>query len=209
MEKEKFLHLLVVCGFMGVLWSAQEVCAEEALSPLPLETPLPEAFIPVTVLVPQAAFPFENGPGEFSTLERSSDEKEWPTLLPTGKEVVLAHLQGKFSVGTRADGIIYHPGATLTFRTERGLQNYMSWGKGGENPLFLTEEEKIALGFKFAETVTESVQALPIPFVGSLLAGCLQIGHNVDDVTRGIRKKYRLHLNYSEKTFRAAYKESF
>ena len=132
-----------------------------------------------------------------------------PLGLPEGREVVLEHLQGKFLVGKRAMGFIYHPEATLTIRTGRGLQNYMSWDKVDIDPRLLTEDEKIALGFHYAEYVTESVQALPIPFVGSLLAGCLQVGKDVERVNKKIKAKYRLHLRFSEKTFQAAYKESF
>ena len=209
MERETILHLLIACGFLGVLCSAQEVHAEEALLSVPLETPLLEKLFSVTAPVPESNFSPTHDGIESPSAEAPPDDGNWPSALPGGREAVLARLQGKFSVGKRADGIIYHPGATLTFRTGKGLQNYMGWEKREDNPLFLTEEEKIALEFEFAEKITEQVQTFPIPLIGNVLAGCLQIGHHVDNVTKGIRKKYRLHLNYSEKTFRAAYKESF
>ena len=209
MEKEKILHLLVACGFLGVLCSAQEVQAEEALPSIPLETPLPENLFSVTPSIPESNFSLNDEGIESPPAEAPLDDGNWPSALPSGRQTVLTRLQGKFSVGRRADSIIYHPEATLTFRTGKGLQNYMRWEKREENPLFLTEEEKIALEFQFVEKITEQIQTFPIPLIGNVLAGCLQIGHNVDNVTKGIRKKYRLHLNYSEKTFRAAYKESF
>ena len=209
MERENVLYLLIVCGFLGVLCSAQEVQAEEALPSIPLETPLPEKLFSITASIPESNFSLNNEGIESPPVEALPNEENWPSALPNGRQAVLSRLQGKFSVGKRADGIIYYPGATLTFRTGKGLQNYMGWEKREVNPLFLTEEEKIALEFQFAEKITEQVQTFPIPLIGNVLAGCLQLGHNVDNAAKGIRKKYRLHLNYSEKTFRAAYKESF
>ncbi len=198
--------ILVACGCIGIFCSpTQEAQAEEPLTALPLDMPLTEGFAPISASVPEPIF--STGQDTFFSVEERVFPEE--VTFPTGKEVTVQRLQGKFLVGKRAAGIIYHPGATLSFRTGRGLGNYMGWEKGRTNPLYLTEEEKIARGFQFAEQVTESVQALPIPFIGNFIAECLHIGRDIENANKKFKKKYRLHLNYSEKTFRAAYKESF
>jgi len=203
-KREKTLTFLVACSLVSFFCSTQEAQAEEVLSSLPTETPFPEAFFSVSPSLSELSPSFREEP-----LSTTVSEEVLPFKLPGGKEVVLERLQSKFLVGKRAMGFVYHPEVTLTIRTGKGLHNYMSWDKTEIDPRLLTEDEKIALGFHYAEYVTESIQALPIPFVGSLLAGCLKVGEDVERINKRIKTKYRLHLRFSGKSFQAAYKESF
>lgn len=198
-------RLLIACTFLGFFLSAQEgESAEEMVVFLPKEPFFPKSLSFTPSIAPGAFVPPLEEPPLFGE-EQLFPGEEWPRF-PKGKEVALQRLEGRFRMGRRAISVFCHPRVTFSLRAE-GLQHYMTRGPLKKFPL--TDEEKLAASFRFAESVAESLQAVPIPLVGNFLVGCIEVGRNLEKTNKKIKKNYRLHLNYSDKTLQAAYRESF
>ena len=208
LKEKKVLVFIIGCGVMGLLCQVESAYSEEMPSLSPTETPLPEMTFsvsqsaPAPVLAEEQFFAFQGAD------EKIPPPEEVSFRLPEGRSVAAQPLQRKFSIGRRVIGQIYRPDATLSLRVGGGLQNYMSWDEASASKV-LTEEERITWALHLAESTAESIQALSIPFVGDLLAGCLEACKEIEKANKKIKTKYHLHLRYSGKTLQAAYKESF
>ncbi|MBI4436913.1 MAG: hypothetical protein HY590_05860 [Candidatus Omnitrophica bacterium] len=207
LKEEKVLILLMGCGVLGLFCQVESACSEEMPPLSPTETPLPDMSFSVSqsapepILIEERFFAFQ---GE---KERAPLPEEASSRLPEGSRVALQNLQRKFSIGRKVIGQIYRPDATLSVRVEGGLRNYMSWDENSASRV-LTEEEKITWALHLAEVTAESIQA-SIPFMGDLLAGCLEACKEIERANKKLKTKYHLHLRYSGKSLQAAYKESF
>lgn len=200
------ITLLITSGFFAFACLSQEAASEEMVPSLPLEDVLPER-IPVSSFVTEPGIVEEALP---ILTEETPLADSWPMHLPAGREVVLQSLQGKFVIGRRAIALIYHPKVTLSLQADKRFQTYVvSLGNPEVDWRLLTEEEKIERSLRFAESVTESIQALPVPFLGEFLSHCMRVGRQVTRFDKKIKKRYSLHLKYSGETFSAAYKEKF
>jgi len=208
LKEQKTLILIIGCGVVGLLCQVESAHSEEMPALSLTEAPLPEMTFsvsqsaPVPVLVEEQFSVFQEANGKTPLPEEASFR------LPEGRGVAMQPLQRKFSIGRRVIGQIYKPDATVSLRVEGGLRNYMSWDETSVSKV-LTEEEKITWALHFAEATAESIQALSIPLVGDLLAGCLEACKEIEKANKKIKTKYHLHLRYSGKTLQAAYKESF
>ena len=199
---EKTVGFLIAWSVCGVLCSFDEAWSEEVVIPLSADSTFPKGVSSLSPSLFQPTLPQSTAP---SLPEDSfAEPMVWPNL-PEGKEVAVQYLEGRFLLGKKALGFIHHPGATISMRTNGRLKDY--FGDTKTSPRFLTDEEKIDQSLEFAESVADSVQQIPL--LGDFLMGCLTVGRDVEKVNRKIKTKYRLHLNYSDSTYLAAFKESF
>jgi len=205
---EKTMTLLIACGLLSLV-SAPSAYAEEMMVVVPAEegTPLlPRTTDWVTPIMTDLPVPMEES--VFIVLDEPSYSPE-TYRLPSGKAVSLGRLESRFEIGKWALSPFMEHRASFSIEAHGSLQAYLAETPVLEVPRLLTREEQISKGMEFAETVTETVRSLPIPFVGSILGSVLRIGKDVDRTNKRLQEKYNLHFNYKDSTYLASYKNTF